>query len=88
MEKGKVTTSNMIFRLELGKHSAPGEDRSQNEDNIGFFIPQQHEVLLLRGQMFMVADGSGEARIADNLDCLKLAPMTTVKSKGFTSGVI
>jgi serine/threonine protein phosphatase PrpC len=50
----------MIFRLELGKHTAPGINRPQNEDNIGYYFPQQPEVLLLRGQMVMVADGKGE----------------------------
>ena len=55
-----MSASNMIFRLEIGKQTAPGVNRAQNEDNIGYFFPQQPEVLLLRGQMFMVADGSGE----------------------------
>ncbi len=72
-----MTTSNMIFRLELGKHSAPGGDRSQNEDNVGFFIPQQHEILLLRGQMFMVADGSGEQGLGEFAS--KLAVQTIIQ---------
>ena len=55
-----MSASNMIFRLEIGKQTAPGVNRAQNEDNIGYFFPQQPEVLLLRGQMFMVADGNGE----------------------------
>ena len=55
-----MSISNMVFRLELGKHTAPGINRSQNEDNVGYYFPQQPEVILLRGQMFMVADGNGE----------------------------
>lgn len=54
-----MSASNMIFRLELGKQTVPGINRAQNEDNIGYFFPQEPEVLLLRGQMFMVADGGG-----------------------------
>jgi serine/threonine protein phosphatase PrpC len=60
-----LTVSDMIFRLELGKHSAPGINRDQNEDNIGYYLPQQSEVLLLRGQMFMVADGNGEEGLGE-----------------------
>lgn len=55
----------MIFRLELGRQTAPGMNRSQNEDNIGYYFPQQPEVLLLRGQMFMVADGNGEEGLGE-----------------------
>ena len=50
----------MVFNLELGKHSATGKNRQQNEDNVGYYFPQQAEVLLLRGQMFMITDGNGE----------------------------
>ena len=50
----------MIFNLELGKQSSPGINRPQNEDNIGYYLPQEPEILLLRGQIFLVADGSGE----------------------------
>jgi serine/threonine protein phosphatase PrpC len=72
-----VTASNMIFRLELGKQTAPGFNRSQNEDNIGYFFPQQPEVLLLRGQMFMVADGNGMAGLGEFAS--KLAVQTVVQ---------
>jgi len=61
----KLTVSDMIFRLELGKHSAPGINRDQNEDNIGYYLPQQSEVLLLRGQMFMIADGNGQENLGE-----------------------
>ena len=65
LERGKLSISNMVFRLELGKHTAPGINRSQNEDNVGYYFPQQPEVLLLRGQMFMVADGNGEQGLGE-----------------------
>lgn len=67
----------MIFRLELGKHTAPGINRHQNEDNIGFYFPQQPEVLLLRGQMFMVADGNGEDSLGEFAS--KLATQTLIQ---------
>lgn len=50
----------MIFSLELGKHSSPGTGKQQNEDRIGYYFPQNPEALLLRGQMFMIADGKGD----------------------------
>lgn len=56
-----MNSSNMIFKLELGKHTAPATEGGQNEDHYGFYFPQQPEVLLLRGQMFLVADGNGGA---------------------------
>ncbi|MDZ7335726.1 MAG: protein phosphatase 2C domain-containing protein [candidate division KSB1 bacterium] len=56
-----MNSSNMIFKLELGKHTAPATEGGQNEDHYGFYFPQQPEVLLLRGQMFLVADGNGKA---------------------------
>jgi serine/threonine protein phosphatase PrpC len=67
----------MIFRLELGKQTAPGLNRSQNEDNIGYYFPQQPEVLLLRGQMFMVTDGNGEAGLGGFAS--KLAVQTVIQ---------
>ncbi len=72
-----MATNHMIFRLELGKQTAPGINRSQNEDQIGFYIPQQQEVLLLRGQMFIVADGSGEEGLGEFAS--KLATQTVIQ---------
>ncbi|UCE04458.1 MAG: SpoIIE family protein phosphatase, partial [bacterium] len=73
----KLTVSNMVFRLELGKHTAPGINRPQNEDNIGYYFPQQPEVLLLRGQMFMIADGNGEEGLGEFAS--KLAIQTVIQ---------
>ncbi len=55
-----MSTTNMVFSLELGKNSKPGTGKQQNEDTIGYYFPQHPEALLLRGQMFMIADGKGE----------------------------
>ncbi len=55
----------MVFRLELGKDTTPGINRPQNEDHIGYYFPQQPEVLLLRGQMFIIADGNGEQGLGE-----------------------
>lgn len=55
----------MVLRLELGKHTSPGINRSQNDDNVGFYFPQQPEVILLRGQIFMIADGNGEEGLGE-----------------------
>ena len=55
-----MSTTSMVFNLELGKNSATGTDKQQNEDKVGYYFPQHPEVLLLRGQMFMIADGNGE----------------------------
>ncbi len=67
----------MIFRLELGKHAAPGINRSQNEDNLGYFFPHQPEVMLLRGQLFIIADGNGEEGLGDFAS--KLAIQTIIQ---------
>ena len=72
-----MTVSNMIFRLEMGKHTVPGINRPQNEDNIGYYFPQQPEVLLLRGQMFIVADGNGEDGLGEFAS--KLAIQTVIQ---------
>lgn len=77
MREEKLTLSNMIFRLELGKHAAPGINRPQNEDNLGYFFPQQPEVMLLRGQLFIIADGSGEQGLGDFAS--KLAIQTIIQ---------
>lgn len=55
-----MSTTSMVFNLELGKNSATGTDKQQNEDKVGYYFPQHSEVLLLRGQMFMIADGNGD----------------------------
>jgi len=55
----------MVFRLELGKYSAAGMGRSNNEDNVGYYFPHQPEVILLRGQMFLVADGNGSEGLGE-----------------------
>lgn len=60
-----MTISNMVFKLDLGKHTAPRTEHLPNEDNIGYYFPQQPEVLLLRGQMFIIADGSGEEGLGE-----------------------
>lgn len=54
-----MSNSNMIFSLELGKSSVPGIGHPQNEDLIGYYFPKEAEVLLLRGQMLVIADGNG-----------------------------
>ncbi len=72
-----MNSSNMIFKLELGKQTAPGREGGLNEDHYGFFFPQQPEVLLLRGQMFMVADGNGTAGLGEFAS--KLAVQTIIQ---------
>ncbi len=72
-----MNSSNMVFKLELGKQTAPGKDGGVNEDHYGFFFPQQPEVLLLRGQMFMVADGNGVAGLGEFAS--KLAIQTVIQ---------
>ncbi len=54
-----MSNNNMIFSLELGKSSVPGIGHAQNEDLIGYYFPKEAEVLLLRGQMLVIADGNG-----------------------------
>jgi len=72
-----LNSSNMVFKLELGKQTAPGKEGGVNEDHYGFFFPQQPEVLLLRGQMFMVADGNGVAGLGEFAS--KLAIQTVIQ---------
>ena len=50
----------MIFNVEFGKYSAAGNNKLENEDAVGYYLPQKSEDLYLRGQMFLVADGMGE----------------------------
>lgn len=72
-----MSTSNMVFNLELGKNSAPGTDKQQNEDKIGYYFPQHPEALLLRGQMFMIVDGKGEGSTGEFAG--KLAIQTVIQ---------
>ena len=60
MEKDK-----MIFSLEFGRHSAAGTDREIVEDAVGYFSPKDDVKLAQRGQLFMIADGSGLAHQGD-----------------------
>jgi len=55
-----VSENNMVFKTELGKHSAPGINRPQNDTQVGYYLPPQPEVLHVRGQMFVIADGESE----------------------------
>lgn len=72
-----MSTTNMVFNLELGKSSAPGTDKRQNEDKIGYYFPQHPEALLLRGQMFMIVDGNGEGSTGEFAS--KLAIQTVIQ---------
>ncbi len=60
MEKDK-----MIFSLEFGKHSAPGIDKEVVEDTVGYFVPKDDSKLAQRGQLFLIADGAGQAHQGD-----------------------
>ena len=56
----KLNEDKMIFNLDFSKHSARGSDKLENEDAVGYYLPQDAEDLFLRGQMFLIADGMGE----------------------------
>ncbi len=57
-----MSENKMVFKVELGKHSAAGLNRPQNDDNVGYYLPPQPEVLNLRGQMFILAGGESNDR--------------------------
>lgn len=52
----------MIFSVEFGKHSASGKDKQQNEDAVGYYLPQPPQELQLRGEMFLIADSKGKGQ--------------------------
>jgi serine/threonine protein phosphatase PrpC len=47
------------MRLEVGQFSHPGRRRSNNEDWLGAFQPEDPERLSKKGSLFLVADGMG-----------------------------
>ncbi|MDZ7263307.1 MAG: protein phosphatase 2C domain-containing protein [candidate division KSB1 bacterium] len=71
-----MSNNNMIFSLDLGKSSISGKSHSQNEDLIGYYFPQEIEALLLRGQMLVIADGSGAE--GAGITAAKLAVQTVI----------
>lgn len=48
-----------LLRLEIGQYSHPGRRRSNNEDWLGMFQPEDMERLSSKGSLFLVADGMG-----------------------------
>jgi serine/threonine protein phosphatase PrpC len=51
--------SNQGMQLEVGQFSHPGRKRSNNEDWLGTFHPEDPERLAKKGSLFLVADGMG-----------------------------
>ena len=48
-----------VLRLDMGQFSHPGRRRSNNEDWLGTFQPEDPERLAAKGSLFLVADGMG-----------------------------
>jgi serine/threonine protein phosphatase PrpC len=48
-----------VLRLDAGQFSHPGRRRSNNEDWLGTFQPEDPERLSMKGSLFLVADGMG-----------------------------
>lgn len=55
----KLTTSRSTQKLEIGQFSDPGQRRSNNEDWLGTFQPQDPAHRRRKGSLFLVADGMG-----------------------------
>ena len=53
---------NREMKLEIGQFSHPGRKRSNNEDWLGAFHPEDPERLAKKGSLFLVADGMGGHR--------------------------
>ncbi|HDP98229.1 MAG TPA: hypothetical protein ENN22_03480 [bacterium] len=70
-----MATENMIFSIEFGKHSAVGVEKRQDENAVGYYLPSEPKVLNERGQLFMVADGVGEANDGDVVSNLAIETM-------------
>jgi len=54
-----MTASDRSRRLEVGQFSHPGRKRSNNEDWLGTFRPEDARRLSTKGSLFLVADGMG-----------------------------
>jgi serine/threonine protein phosphatase PrpC len=48
-----------VLRLDTGQYSHKGRQRSNNEDWLGSFQPEDPERLAVKGSLFLVADGMG-----------------------------
>jgi protein phosphatase len=48
-----------VLQLDMGQFSHPGRRRSNNEDWLGTFQPEDAERLATKGSLFLVADGMG-----------------------------
>lgn len=51
-----------VLRLEIGQFSDPGRKRTNNEDWLGTFQPDDSDPLDAKGSLFLVADGMGGHR--------------------------
>jgi protein phosphatase len=54
-----MAASDRSQRLEVGQFSHPGRKRSNNEDWLGTFQPEDARRLATKGSLFLVADGMG-----------------------------
>ena len=54
-----------MLRVEAYLLTDVGRKRPQNEDSVGYFVPDDAQTLAADGQLFVVADGVGGASAGD-----------------------
>lgn len=54
-----MTDNRKVLSLEVGKLTDPGKIRHHLVDSLGFYKPDDPELLYTKGEMFLVADGIG-----------------------------